>query len=147
MAVADYLTRLVITLIGLAFPGYQSFKAIKRADKDKQSQWLQYWLVLSVVSVLSLIVEPILSGRVPMWNIIKIALIAFLALPMTSGYKKIYEVVLEPQLHKHEKAIDDTAAKIMKAGEEQARSIGPQVNRLVQQGRDMASKTLNKKTT
>lgn len=147
MAAADYLTRVAITLLGLVFPGYQSFKAVKRADVPKQQAWLKYWLVLSVVAFLSLIVEPLLYSRVPLWNVLKIALVAFLVLPITKGYEKIYHIVLEPQLDKHEQIIDDTAAQIYTAGESHAKNLGPTVNKLVQQGKDMASKTLNKKTT
>lgn len=147
MAVADYLARCVIIVIGMVYPGYQSFKAIKKEDKEKQSDMLKYWLVLSVVAAVSLVVEPILYSRIPMWPLVKIALVAFLSLPTTAGYKKIYDMVLEPQLAKHESAIDDAADKFVKAGQEQARNLGPQVNRLVQQGRDMATKTLNKKAS
>lgn len=147
MALNDYLARVLITLLGLIYPGYQSFKAVKKEDVPKQKAWLKYWLVLSVVAALGLVVEPILYDRVPLWNVIKIAFVGFLSLPMTSGYEKIYHVVLEPQLDKHEAAIDETASKLYKAGEEHAKNVVPAVNNLVQQGRDMAQKTLNKKTS
>lgn len=147
MAFADYMTRVAITSLGLVYPGYQSFKAVKRADVPKQQAWLKYWLVLAVVAFAALFVEPLLSPRVPMWNVLKIGLVAFLVLPMTKGYERIYHIVLEPQLDKHEAVIDETAAKMYTAGETHARNLGPTVNRLVQQGKDMASQTLNKKTT
>lgn len=147
MSFTDYVTRAAIVGLGLVYPGYQSFKAVKRSDVPLQQAWLKYWLVLSVVSALSLIVEPLLYSRVPMWNFLKVAFVAFLSLPMTKGYERIYHVVLEPQLDKHEAAIDDTATKLYQAGESHARSVRPTVNKWVQQGRDTVSKTLNKKTT
>lgn len=147
MVFADYVTRVTLISLGMIYPGYQSFKAVKRSDVLLQQAWLKYWLVLAVVSALSLVVEPLLYSRVPMWNVVKIAFVAFLVLPMTKGYERIYHVVLEPQLDKHEVAIDDTAMKLYQAGESHARSVGPTMNKWVQQGKDTVSKTLNKKTT
>lgn len=147
MAFIDYVARVAITMVGMVYPGYQSFKAVKRADVPKQQAWLKYWLVLSVVSALGLVVEPIVYDRIPLWSLIKIGVVAFLALPMTSGYEKIYHMVLEPQLDKHEALIDETATKVYKAGEQHAKNLGPTVNKLVQQGKDMATNTLNKKTS
>ncbi|CAN8068913.1 unnamed protein product [Agarophyton chilense] len=144
MAFGDYLARAAIVLLGLVYPGYQSFKAVKRVNVPRQQAWLKYWLVLSVVAFLSLIVEPLLYTRVPLWNLLKIAFVAFLVLPVTSGYERIYKLVLEPQLERHEAVIDETANKLYKAGEEHARNIGPAVNKLVQQGRSVAGNTLNK---
>ncbi|KAI0567192.1 TB2/DP1/HVA22-related protein [Gracilaria domingensis] len=131
-------------MLGLVYPGYQSFKAVKRVNVPKQQAWLKYWLVLSVVAFLSLIVEPILYDRVPLWNLLKIAFVGFLVLPMTKGYERIYQIVLEPQLEKHEAVIDETASKLYQAGEEHARNLGPTVTKLVQQGRSVAEKRLKK---
>lgn len=147
MAFADYMTSVAITLIGMVYPGYQSFKAVKRADVPKQQAWLKYWLVLAVVSLASLIVEPILATRVPLWNFLKIGLVAFLSLPMTNGYEKIYHLVLEPQLHKHEKIIDETAANLYAAGETHARNLGPAATKFYEQGKTTVQNTLNKKTS
>lgn len=147
MAFNDYLARLIITIVGMVYPGYQSFKAVKRDDVPKQQAWLKYWLVLSVVAAVDLIVEPFLYDRIPLWNVIKIAVVIFLASPMTNGYEKVYAMVLEPQLDRYETTIDETASKLYKAGEEQARSLGPTLNKYVQQGKSMATNTLNKKAS
>ncbi|PXF46586.1 hypothetical protein BWQ96_03575 [Gracilariopsis chorda] len=147
MVVADYLARVAIIMLGLVYPGYQSFKAVKRANVVKQQAWLKYWLVLSVVAFLSLFIEPLLHDRIPLWNLVKIAFVAFLVLPVTSGYERVYHVVLEPQLERHEAVIDDAADKLYRAGEEQAKNLGPAVSRLYQQGRTAAEKRLYKKAT
>lgn len=147
MGVNDYIGTVCITLIGLVYPGYQSFKSVKRADVSQQQAWLKYWLVLSVVSFCNLLLQPLLYDRIPIWNFLKVAVVSFLVLPMTKGYEKVYHLVLEPQLDKHEAVIDQTADQLYRSGEVHARNLGPTMNRLVQQGKDMASKTLNKKTT
>lgn len=147
MAFVDYITRVVITMIALIYPGYQSYKAIKTEQTQKQADWLQYWLVLSVISGLMLFIEPILVDRVPFWPAIKIAAVASLVHPKTNVYKKIYDVALEPQLRTYEGTIDDAFDKAYKAGQEQASKVGPEVQKFVQKTRDTVNSKLNKKTS
>lgn len=138
MPFSDALARLAIVGLGMVYPGYQSFKAVKREDVPMQKAWLQYWLVLSVLSAAMLILEPLLYHRVPMYNLFKVAAVAYLVLPMTKGYKAVYDAVLLPQLDRHEAAIDDAAGKFMKAGEQHAKAIGPRVTELVNKSKGVA---------
>lgn len=147
MVLSDYLTRVAIVLVALVYPGYQSFKAVKRANVVRQQEWLKYWLVLSAVALLSLVVEPVLYHRLPLWNVLKIAFVAFLALPVCSGYQRVYHVVLEPQLDRHEALIDHTARNLYHAAEQHARSLPPAASRLYQHGRAAAEKRLYNKAT
>lgn len=147
MAFVDYMTRVMITLVALVYPGYQSYKAVKRAEVISQQAWLKYWLVLSVLSGLLLIVEPFAIDRVPIWPLWKIVAAVVLVYPKTKGYEKIYEMVLQPQLDRHEATIDTTADRIFKAGQDQVNNVRPQFDRFVQQSRDIMKKNLNKKAT
>lgn len=147
MEVIDYVTRVVITLAALVYPGYQSYKTVKKSDVPGQQSWLKYWLVLSVTAAIMLIVEPLLYNRLPLYPIWKIGGVLFLVLPKFRGYEKIYQSVLQPQLDRHEATIDATAEKVFKVGQEHANNVKPQLDRLVKKGRDFAQKTLNKKTT
>lgn len=147
MAFVDYMTRVVIILGAMIYPGYQSYKSVKLANVVMQQAWLKYWLVLSVVSGLMLILEPFLYQRLPVWPLWKIVVIGFLVHPKTKGYEKIYAMVLQPQLDKHEATIDDAFDKVYKAGQEHAAKVRPQVERFVQKTRDSVKGTLNKKTT
>lgn len=113
---------------------------MKRENVPAQKSWLQYWLVLSVLSAVMLLVEPVLYYRVPLYNVIKVGAVAYLVLPMTLGYKKIYDAVLLPQLDKHEKTIDDAATNFMKAGEQHAQALGPKANEFAAKMRGMAPK-------
>lgn len=147
MTFADYITRTAITLLGLVYPGYQSYKAVKRANVSKQQQWLKYWLVLSVISFLAVAVEPLLCNSVPYWNALKIAFVAYLVSPTLRGYEKIYATLLLPQLEKHEAVIDETASKMYIASSEQAKNFRPAVTNMVQQLKTAAEKTLYKKAS
>lgn len=147
MAFVDYMTRVVITLGSLVYPGYQSYKAVRSQNLVSQQAWLKYWLVLSVVAGLMLILEPFLVDRLPVWPLWKIVVVIFLVHPKTRGYEKIYAMVLQPQLEKHEATIDDAFDRVIKAGQDHATKVRPQVERMVQKTRDSIKTTLNKKTT
>jgi TB2/DP1, HVA22 family len=131
MAVSDFLgflSRGAVVGLGMVYPGYKSYKAIKASDVAQQKQWLQYWLVLSVLSALMVVLEPILLTRVPFYGLLKIGAVAYLVLPKTQGYRTVYHTVLEPQLAKHEATIDAHAEKFLDAAHQHAKNIVPVVN-------------------
>lgn len=138
------MTRVCIVGLGMVYPGYKSYKSVKTHNPSALEEWLKYWLVISVMALLSLIVDPILYGRVPMYSLIRIAVVAYLVLPMTKGYKQIYEVVLHPQLAKHENTIDQAADQFAKAADDTIKNAGPKVNEIMAKGKAMATQAANK---
>ena len=106
--------------------------------------WLKYWLVLSVMAFVGLIldVSP-LYHRLPLYLWIKIAVVAYLVHPQTLGYKIVYEKVLEPHLSAQAHNIDQTADTIQRELANQANTLGPRVNQFVNQGRDMLQRRLS----
>ncbi len=147
MAVADFLTRALIIIGGMLFPGYKSFKAVKKADVAEQQRMLKYWLVLSILSAIMLVIEPFLSTRVPVYNVFKIAFIGFLVHPKTAGFEKVYDVVVQPVLDQHMATIDDSLDKLAKAADDGTRNFVPTVTAYGQKVRDMATQRVNKKAS
>jgi TB2/DP1, HVA22 family len=127
-SVIDFVSRVAIVGVGMVYPGYKSYKAIKSGDLTQQKQWLQYWLVLAVLSALMVFLEPILYSRVPFYLLLKVGAVAYLVLPKTQGYRTVYATVLEPQLAKHEATIDLHAEKFLDAAHQHAKNIVPLVN-------------------
>ena len=130
--------------LGLLYPGYMSFKAVKRMDAVAQQTWLKYWLVLSVMAFVGLIldVSP-LYYRLPLYLWIKIAVVAYLVHPQTLGYKTVYEKVLEPHLSAQAQNIDQAADTIKREIVNQANTLAPRVNQFVNQGRDVLQRRLS----
>ena len=147
MAMGDYVTRVIIIMAGMNYPGYLSFKAMKRNETARQIRLLKYWLVLSIVSALSLVLEPLLYKRVPFFPLIKIAVVFYLVYPGSRGFEQVYDTVIDPWLQKNEAVIDDYSDKVYKAGQEHYRNLGPAVQGYVQQGKEMAERTLKKNKT
>lgn len=148
MAVAmvmEFVSSVAMVVVGMLYPGYKSFKAIKAGDVGRQQKWLHYWLVLSVLSAVGLLLEPLLGPRVPMYSVLKIAFVGFLVHPKTAGYEKIYDALVEPQLSQHMAAIDKNLDKLDKASQEAINDFVPTVNKYGMQAREMVTRNLQKK--
>ena len=51
--------QLFSSLVGFAFPAYASFKAIESPGKDDDTQWLTYWVVFAVFSLLEVFADTV----------------------------------------------------------------------------------------
>jgi receptor expression-enhancing protein 1/2/3/4 len=139
MAFMDFVASVAIVSIGMVYPAYKSFKSVKSENVAGMKAWMKYWIVLSVLAALMLLVEPLLYPRVPMYNVLKIAVVAYLVLPMTKGYAQVYDQVLIGQLARHEGAIDKAADDFVRASEAHARALGPKVNEGINKFKAMAA--------
>jgi TB2/DP1, HVA22 family len=144
MAFMDFVSRAAVVSIGMVYPAYQSFKSVKTENVAAMKSWLKYWLVLSAFAAVMLVVEPILYPRVPMYNFLKVAAVAYLVLPATKGYALVYDQVLVGQLARHESAIDKAAGEFVKASEQHARALGPKVNDAIAKAKAMAAQAAKK---
>lgn len=142
--VSDFLTRVIVIVVGMLYPGYKSFKAVKAQDVPTQQRWLHYWLVLSLISTLMLVLEPIVYGRIPFYNMIKITVVAFLAHPKTAGYAKVYDALVEPFLDQHTSLIDANLDKLDKATQETAANIVPTAKKYAIQARETVTRQMSK---
>lgn len=130
----------------MIYPGYMSFKAVKRNDVVGQSSWLKYWLVFSVLAAVGLILDSSpLYYKLPLYVWLKVGAIAYLVLPQTQGYRMVYDRVLEPQLHRHEANIDKAANDLYKHADNQFKNIQPKVNDVVQQTKGLLQKGMGQK--
>ena len=47
--------------VGFIYPSYKSLQAVMTDEKEDDLTWLRYWVVLSVVSMIELVVDPIVD--------------------------------------------------------------------------------------
>uniref|UniRef100_A0A914I9B2 Receptor expression-enhancing protein n=1 Tax=Globodera rostochiensis TaxID=31243 RepID=A0A914I9B2_GLORO len=95
---------LLCTLIGVAYPVYQSVLAVRTQTKTDDTQWLVYWCSFALFTQLDYIFAPF--GHVlPLYMVLKTVLLLYLALPQTYGAHNVYVKFGQPLATLVEKSI------------------------------------------
>jgi receptor expression-enhancing protein 5/6 len=106
-----------VSLVGFLYPLFESFKALKADRLGDRKQWLTYWIVIGLFSLVESCTS-LLETLIPMYHLIKMAFIVWLYLPQTRGAEFLYVHVVEPLLVRYETNIDDVLRKGNKLGEQ-----------------------------
>ncbi|GMH87048.1 hypothetical protein TL16_g10733, partial [Triparma laevis f. inornata] len=85
--------KLISDLVGFVYPAYASFKAIDSADPNDDTQWLTYWVVFAIFSILESACGFIVSW-IPFYFFIKLAFLVWLYHPNTMGAVVVYTQVI-----------------------------------------------------
>ena len=109
-------SRPVFLLAGTLYPGYQTFKALEagcggtRSESgggvDAQRQWLAYWVCHAALHGAEFIVGGGVRGVLPLYNVIRLALVAWLIHPRWRGALQCYNAFVRPYLLRHQQYID-----------------------------------------
>ena len=81
----DLFTLIPRTLIGVAYPGFASLKAVLSDSPDSSVAWMKYWVVLGVFSVVELLLDPVLNPLTysfPTYLILKCLFLAWCMAPI-----------------------------------------------------------------
>ncbi|PAV70079.1 hypothetical protein WR25_21652 [Diploscapter pachys] len=95
-----HFAELVCNFMGFIYPAYVSIRAIESHSKDDDTQWLTYWVVFAVLSVLEFFSQQILA-IFPIYWLFKAVFLLYLYLPSTQGATKLYNRFLKPFAVKH----------------------------------------------
>lgn len=82
--------KLISDLFGFFYPAYMSFKAIDTPQENDNTQWLTYWVVFSLFSILESCAM-FLTSFIPFYFFIKIAFFLYLYHPKFNGASLIYQ--------------------------------------------------------
>jgi receptor expression-enhancing protein 5/6 len=110
---------LLTNLLGFAYPAYASFKAIESADKDDDTQWLTYWVVFSVFSLVEIAAD-LIEHYIPLYYPFKFAFLIYLFAPQTQGAQFLYQNGIRRFLLDHEQQIDHRLSQAESAAGEVA---------------------------
>jgi receptor expression-enhancing protein 5/6 len=113
-----FAAQLLANLIGFAYPAYCSMKALESKNLKDDTQWLTYWVVFAVFSILEFFTD-ILVGWIPFYWVIKCTFMVWCMAPFeANGSSFIYNRIIRPAFLKHETKMDNMVNKATtKAGD------------------------------
>lgn len=106
--------KLVSDLIAFVYPAYMSFKAVESAETTDDTQWLTYWVVFSVFSIVENITAFFVSW-IPFYYFIKIGFFMWLYHPKFCGAGLVYKQVVKKYVIPHMKALEQASEPPKKA--------------------------------
>lgn len=81
----------ITNMIGFIYPGYMTLLALDGDHEGIQTNWLIYWSMYSVLTLIEDYGEFIIYW-IPFYYPAKAAFLIYMMLPQTNGAKKIYEI-------------------------------------------------------
>jgi receptor expression-enhancing protein 5/6 len=82
----------------LLYPLYASIMAIESPYKEDDQQWLTYWVLYSIVSLIEMAAGPVLAW-IPFYSTAKLLIASWLVLPQFRGGIILYEKFVRPYLN------------------------------------------------
>ncbi|KAB2037947.1 hypothetical protein ERO13_D03G092200v2 [Gossypium hirsutum] len=82
-------------VISLLYPLYASVRAIESESRADDRQWLTYWVLYSMMTLLELTFAKVIEW-IPIWSYAKLIFTCWLVIPYFSGAAYVYEHYLRP---------------------------------------------------
>lgn len=119
----------ILTVVAtVLYPAIQSIKAIESEGENDDKEWLTYWTIFGIFSLMDEFVGFLLAF-IPFYSYIRFALFVFLMAPQTKGALTIYNYVVGPILKTHKESIQafideikGSAAEAANAAKEEAKA-------------------------
>jgi len=91
--------QLLTNIAGFAIPGYYSLEALFTASKSDDTQWLTYWVVFSLFTVVESLVSVVYWF--PFYYTFKFVFLLWLSLPSFKGAELVFRSFIVPVFGKH----------------------------------------------
>eukprot|EP01117_Protostelium_nocturnum_P017654 TRINITY_DN721_c0_g1_i1.p1 TRINITY_DN721_c0_g1~~TRINITY_DN721_c0_g1_i1.p1 ORF type:complete len:157 (+),score=46.58 TRINITY_DN721_c0_g1_i1:78-548(+) len=117
-----YISSFLCNIVGCTFPVYASFKAIESPATNDDTQWLTYWVVFSVFTLLESFFDRI-AFWLPFYYEFKLILLIALQLPQFKLAATLYESYIAPFFRNHQTGIDGFVAAKSAALADKAKSV------------------------
>ena len=107
----------VTCLVGVLCPTYMTLKVIESPEDDDDKQYLTYWVVYGLFSVIDTFTA-FLVNRIPFYYTIKLAFLIWLFMPNFKGAVFVYNLIIGPIFRKYEYKFDKGVDKIVSKGKD-----------------------------
>jgi len=107
----------------LLYPLYASIMAIESPYKEDDQQWLTYWVLYSLASLLEILAGPVIAW-IPFYATAKLLIASWLVLPQFRGGIILYEKFVRPYLNAHTQSAN-TGGQISDGERKYLGSISP----------------------
>ena len=125
-----YISSFLCNIVGFAYPTYASFKALESPAQDDDTQWLVYWVVYSIFSVIESFSDFFIFW-VPFYYELKLLFLILLQVPQLKLASTLYHGYIRPLLKQNEKKIDslvdEASANLKKKAGEAFTKNAPQL--------------------
>jgi receptor expression-enhancing protein 5/6 len=102
----------ILTLaITVLYPAAKSIQALETQSTDDDKEWLTYWIIFGIFTLLDDFAGFLLS-MIPYYFWIKLAFFVYLFAPMTKGSQTIYNTVVKPLLDQYKDKIEELISEI-----------------------------------
>ena len=108
-------SKYITCIVGVVLPAYWSIKAIESPQYDDDKQWLTYWAIYGLFTLLDQFANIILR-IFPFYFIFKIIFLIWCFMPNTMGALFIYNKFVGPYFKKYEEQIDKKIEKFIQKG-------------------------------
>ncbi|KAI2615905.1 TB2/DP1, HVA22 family-domain-containing protein [Hypoxylon sp. NC1633] len=102
--------QLLTNFAGFVIPGYYSLAALFSTTKADDTQWLTYWVVFALFTVIESAVSVVYWF--PFYYTFKFVFLLWLALPVFSGAQLIFRSFMQPMLGRYFSEPGSTAANL-----------------------------------
>ncbi|XP_010024639.2 putative HVA22-like protein g isoform X2 [Eucalyptus grandis] len=111
----NFIIRCLLFVFGYVYPAFQCYKTMakntevaKNGEQTKElRQWCQYWIIVTMFTVLERFADVLISWLPMYWEPLKLGFIIYLWHPKTEGTGHVYETLQDQFMKKHESKIDE----------------------------------------
>lgn len=121
LAFINFFGKYITTIVGVLLPSYWSIKAINSEDLDDDKQWLTYWAIFGIFSLIDQFAHFILK-IIPFYFIFKQIFLIWCFMPNTMGALFIYRKFVEPIFKKYHQKIDEKFQRFVREGKLRAKN-------------------------
>ena len=95
----------LVTLVSVAYPAFKSCLALETEAVDDDKQWLTYWMVFGLFTMVDQSFGFVLH-YLPFYFLIKLFIMIWLQNPVAQGALVVYTTLVQPFARKHKTQID-----------------------------------------